>query len=74
MIGRFFALESGNACDHGPSIGCDKCKWKRLRKQKPVVTITLVAPEAEIEGPEIESYPVVNDFGQVRVMPNSPWS
>lgn len=79
MIGRFFALESGyaNRCDHGPGeealgagMGCEKCYWKRVRKKRPAVIVTLTSAEE----PERVSYPVVNGFEQALiVMPNSPW-
>lgn len=69
MLGRFFALDPAFSCDHGPGLGCDKCKWKRLRKKPPVVVITLI----DREEPKKESFPVMNDFEQARIMPNSPW-
>jgi hypothetical protein len=71
MTGRFFALESGynNSCDHGPGMGCDKCYWKHMRKNRPAVVITLVSPEE----PDRESYPVMNGFDQAFIMPSSPW-
>lgn len=78
MTGRFFALESGygNRCDHVPSeeghaagMGCDKCYWKHMRKNRPAVVITLVAPDE----PEREIYPVMNGFDQAFIMPKSPW-
>lgn len=69
MLGRFFALDPAFSCDHGPGMGCNKCKWKQRRKKPPIVLITLVQPEE----PDKEAYQVINDFEQARIMPNSPW-
>ncbi len=82
MFGRFFALENvySMGCPHTPgqeeqaaAMGCDKCYWKQKRKHRPVVTITLVAPEEEGEEPrpERESYPVTNLYPEMPRIPGT---
>ncbi len=81
MLGRFFALENlfTPGCGHSPEqaaagLGCDKCYWKHMRKNRPAVVITLTAPdngEQEQEPERKKSYPLANVYPPMPRIPGT---